>query len=240
MRTNAGLGWVGFCVGAALGLVGCSETAGDDDPIGPQAPPFPEGTGQPSPSAARYPAGPYGIRPGSVIANYQFVGFINAAEYKAGMQPIQLADFYNPTGTEVFPEGSLYGSGEPKPKALMIDVSSVWCPPCKYEAQNILPERYEKYRTRGGEFLLQLADGRNPGKPAVAQDLDRWTNTYDVQYPSAIDPSYKLGALFQSDAFPANIIVKTEDMSIVQIVSGAPEDDGDFWTTFEKVMNGEL
>lgn len=235
MRMDAVLVWMGLGVAATLGLVGC---AGEEDPI--PAPPFPDGTGQPAANAAQYPAGPYGISPGRVIANYQFVGYVNAAENNDTMQPIQLADFYNPSGEEVFPEGSLYGAGEPKPKVLLIDVSSVWCGPCKIEAESVLPRLYEKYRPLGGEFLVQLADGRNPGEPAVARDLYRWTTQYDVQYPSAIDPSYKLGALFQADAFPANMLVKTKDMTIVEVVAGVPEENSSFWRTFERIMNGEL
>ncbi len=235
MRMDAVLVWMGLGVVATLGLVGC---AGEEDPI--PAPPFPDGTGQPAANAAQYPAGPYGISPGRVIANYQFVGYANAAEHKDTMQPIQLADFYNPSGEEVFPEGSPYGAGEPKPKVLLIDVSSVWCGPCKIEAESVLPRLYEQYQPLGGEFLVQLADGRNPGEPAVPRDLYRWTTQYDVQYPSAIDPSYKLGALFQADAFPANMLVKTKDMTIVEVVSGVPAEDSRFWRTFERIMNGEI
>ncbi|KYF73492.1 thioredoxin family protein [Sorangium cellulosum] len=175
-----------------------------------------------------------------MIANYQFVGYANAYANNDTMQPIQLADFYNPTGTEVFPEGSQYGAGEPKPKVLLIDVSSVWCGPCKIEAESVLPGLYEKYQPLGGEFLMQLADGRNPGEPAVALDLRRWTTQYDVKYPSAIDPSYKLGALFQADAFPANMLVRTQDMTIIEVVSGVPAEDSNFWRTFEQIMNGEI
>lgn len=235
MRMDAVLGGMGLGLVAALGLVGC---AGEEDPI--PAPDFPEGTGQPAANAARYPAGPYGINPGRVIANYQFVGYADAHANNDTMQPIQLADFYNPTGTEVFPEGSQYGAGEPKPKVLLIDVSSVWCGPCKDEAESVLPRLYEKYQPQGGEFLVQLADGRNPGEPAVARDLHRWTTQYEVKYPSAIDPSYKLGALFQADAFPANMLVKTQDMTIVEVVAGVPVENSTFWRTFEKIMNGEI
>ncbi|WP_437632106.1 TlpA family protein disulfide reductase [Sorangium sp. So ce854] len=235
MRMDAVLGGMALGVVAAAGLVGC---AGEEDPI--PAPAFPEGTGQPAANAARYPAGPYGINPGRVIANYQFIGYANADENNDTMQPIQLADFYNPTGTEVFPEGSQYGAGEPKPKVLLIDVSSVWCGPCKIEAESVLPRLYDKYQPLGGEFLMQLADGRNPGEPAVPLDLRRWTTQYEVKYPSAIDPSYKLGALFQADAFPANMIVRTEDMTIIEVVSGVPAEDSNFWRTFERVMNGQL
>jgi hypothetical protein len=218
---------------AVMGLVGCGGSEEAEDPI--PAPPFPEGTGQPSATAALYPGGPYGIKTGSVIYNYQFVGFINAAEYREGMQQIQLADFYNPTGTEVFPADSRYGANAPKPKALLINVSSVWCGPCNYEAAEVLPGEYVKYKPLGGEFLLQLADGPDYNTPAEPSDLDRWTRRYAVDYPATIDPAYKLGKLFSADAFPANMIVRTKDMTIVEVIAGTPDDA--FWRKFEGILN---
>lgn len=238
MRNDVILRWMALGFVAVVGLVGCSKSADEGEDT--QAPPFPEGTGQPSSNADAYPAGPFGISKGSVIANFQFIGFANAAQVNDAMQEIHLSHFYNPTGTDVFPEGSPYGAGTPKPKALLIDVASVWCGPCNYEADAILPGLYAQYKPLGGEFLLQLADGPTPGTPAEPKHLFNWTSKYDVNYPAAIDPSYKLGALFEADAFPANMIIKTQDMTIVEVISGAPEEGGTFWKTYEKVLNGQL
>lgn len=239
MRIGAFLRILALGTSAAV-LFGCSES----DSGGKPAPQFQPNQGQPANGTLAYPAGPYGISKGSVIANYEFVGFMNAQAYVDSMQFIQLADFYNPTGTEVFPEGSLYGSGEPKPKALLINVSSVWCPPCNYEAEFVLPELYAKFQPMGGEFLLDLADGPTPGIAATPTQLYYWTKKYSVDYPAALDPSYRLSALFESDAFPANLIIKTQNMTIVEVISGAPEPGsptGDaFWATYESVILGEL
>jgi hypothetical protein len=217
-------------VAAGIGLAGCAV----EDPE--YAPSFPDQSGQPAADAADYPEGPYGISIGSTVTNYKFIGFVNAMLVNNAMQDIRLSDFYNPTGTDVFPEGSLYGANEPKPKALLIDVSSVWCGPCNYEADQVLPGLYEQYQPMGGEFLLQLADGPTPGKAAEPVHLSNWTNKYDVDYPATIDPTYKLGALFEADAFPANMIIRTKDMKIVEVISGAPEAGSSFWTTFEAVL----
>lgn len=215
----------------SVGLLGCAE----EDELAPE---FPEGSGQAAKDAAPYPAGPYGISVGSTIANYKFVGFVNAMTESGAMQAIQLSDFYNPTGTDVFADTVPMLAGQPKPKALLIDVSSVWCGPCNEEADTILPGKYAQYKPMGGEFLLQLADGPTPGEPAIPDDLYKWTLKYDVDYPAAIDPTYKLGALFDADAFPANLIIKTKDMSIVKVISGGPT--AAFWSTFEQVLDGSL
>jgi hypothetical protein len=218
---------------AALGLVGCAEE---------EIPLFPQGTGQAKSGSATvvYPDGPYGISKESRAENFEFVGFPNAMADTSGARIIQLSDFYNPTGADVFPEGSPYGAGEPKPRALLIVVSSVWCGPCQYEASEVLPGLYAKYRPIGGEFLLALADGPTPGVPAEMKHLYNWTQKYDVDYPAVIDPASKLGALFEADAFPANIIVRTTDMTIIDVISGAPPINSPFWATYAKVAKGLL
>src|SRR5688572_28859849 len=127
MRNVDLLSYVALSLIAIVGATGCSSEV---EPL--PAPSFPEGTGQAAHSGVAYPAGPFGISKGSIVANYQFVGFVDSTVDTSVTQLIQLADFYNPTGSDVYPEGSLYGAGTPKPKALLIDVSSSWCPPCQH------------------------------------------------------------------------------------------------------------
>lgn len=230
MRNVGLLGHLVVGLFAIVGAAGCSNEVEEPTP----APSFPEGTGQPANNAVTYPAGPYGINPGSIIANYEFVGFVNAQSDNSVTQLIQMADFYNPTGNDVYPEGSPYGAGKPKPKALLIDVASSWCFPCQEEASKVLPGKYEEYNPQGGQFLLQLADGPTPGKSATQKNLLSWTSKYDVNYPAAFDPQYKLSALFDADAFPANMIINTRTMEIVTVVAGAP--NAAFWTKYEKIL----
>jgi hypothetical protein len=237
MRNDQLLRCLALGLVASFGILGCSEEA-DITPV----PAFPKGTGQ-NPrgtEAIKYAPGPYGISKGSTVENLDFVGFPNAAADTSGMKIIQMSDFYNPTGEDVFADDSPYGAGTKKPKALLVVVSSVWCGPCNYEAAETLPALYAKYQPMGGEFFLALADGTTPGVPAEAKSLYFWTQKYDVDYPSAIDPSSKLASLFEADAFPANIIVRTKDMKIIDVTSGAPPVGSLFWKTFEKVMSGAL
>lgn len=224
---------------AVVALSGCGSTGtggGEDD----LAPAFPDGTGQAPQGAKVYPAGPYGVGIGSIIANYKFVGYANAMKVSDALQEIQLAEFYNPDGNGVYEAGSVMEVGAPKPKVILIDVASVWCGPCNYEADQVLPGLYTQYKPQGGEFLLQLADGPTPGKAATSKSLYNWTQKYDVDYPATIDPTYKLSALFDQDAFPTNMIVKTSTMEIVEVIAGAPEPGSSFWKTYEKVLAGQL
>lgn len=241
----------------ALGL-GCSGVeSGTGDTSGPtpnptsttptRAPAFPEGTGQAAKPELKYPAGPYGINVGSIAPNFEWLGFQNAAVKKDAMQTIRLGDFYNPhVGDATYVpvdaahddrlyQSELYGVGTPKPKVLLVDIGSVWCPPCNAEAKTELPSRYIKYKPLGGEFLLQLGDGATVGKPATQKDLYNWTTKYKVDFPATIDPDYKLGELFPANAWPANLMIDTRTMKIVRAVAGIP--DAAFWTKFESVIN---
>jgi hypothetical protein len=217
-----------------IALVGC----GTAEPEPELAPSFPEGTGQNPHTAKPYPAGPYGIGKGSIIADYKFVGYVNSVANNTALAEIQMADFYNPDGNGVYEEGSLFPVGTMKPKALMIPVASVWCGPCNYEADAVLPGLYAEYAPLGGQFLANIADGATPGKAATQKSLYNWANKYDVNYPITIDPTYKLGALFEADAFPANMIIDPRTMEIVEVISGVAEEGGPFWATYEKVLNG--
>lgn len=243
-----------FALLGALAMFGCSTTGtgggdGDDgDDGGDQngnggeetvAPEFPAGSGQAPQAQKAYPSGPFGIGIGSVIYNYKFIGFPNAMKDSTTLKEIQMADFYNPTGDGIYEEGT-ENAGAPKPKALLIDVASVWCGPCNNEAKNILPGLYTKYKPQGGEFLLQLADGPTGGVAATSKSLFNWTQKYDVDYPAAFDPTYKLGALFKSEAYPTNMIVDTRTMKIVTVLAGAPEPGDAFWLKYEKVLAGTL
>jgi len=225
-------------VGLSIGLVGCSSQGEDT-----LAPAFTE-KGQEKGVAAEYPAGPFGVKKGAIISNYKFIGFPDVLTVSDSLNQIDLADFYNPTGDGVYPEGSPYGAGQPKPKVLLIDVASVWCQPCNIEAGTVLPGQHAKVKPLGGEFLLQLADGPQGGISATSSDLSKWTKKYMINkmesYPATYDPEYKLGALFEADAFPANMIIDTRTMKICEVVAGAPDPaeptfGKPFWDKYEAV-----
>ena len=218
---------LGLC--AALGAGGCGDEL---------APPFPVGQGQTAVRGASYPPGPYGVTKGATITNYEFDGFTNPGVSKtaAAIEKVSLSNFYNPTGNEAFAEGSSYGAGNPKPKALIIDVSAVWCAPCQFESKSLLPNEYAKYHPLGTEFFLLLADGAQVGVPAVPNELVNWVTKFNLTFPAGIDPGRKLGSSFSADAFPVNMLVDTRTMTIVEVVAGVPEEGGPFFQSLEATL----
>ncbi len=228
----------------ALAALGCNQDPGAGNG---------QGLGEPAPCPAcaqdeAYPAGPYFVAQGSTIPPFFFQGYVDAQAPGAAMEKIKLADFYNPHAGDptyqpeaaalddrVFPEGSPYGAGTPKPTALLIDIASVWCGPCNEEAHNLLNGLYAKYHPCGGQFVFQLAEGSAPGVPADPTILHTWVTTYDVTYPATYDPTKQLLPLFNADSFPDSAIVDTRTMTIVDVIAGVP--DATFWGTYESLLD---
>ena len=204
---------------SAVLVAGCSSES---------APPFPEGQGQlkNDKQGASYPAGPYGVTKGAIIADFVFTGFPAPRETSDPAQAVEihLSDFYNPSGDDVYPEGSRYGAGEPKPKALLLDTSARWCSPCQEEAAHTLPDLYAQYHPLGVEFFLYLAESNEPSVPAKVSELKLWVNTYHQDFPGGIDPARNLASQFGSSAFPVNILIDTKTMSIVTVLNGKIKD----------------
>jgi hypothetical protein len=250
--------WVGLVAAMALGCgaVGCgsaseSESETGDGDNAQQAPPFPDGAGQGAWYVEPdYPYAPTGWSEGSILPNFKFLALPNYADdslingsERAGdiMYVISMADFYNPTGAEVYPEGSAFGAGNPRPKALMLDMSAVWCNPCKYQSSELMPGEYAAVRSQGGHFITVLTESYNPGDQSKISDLYNWANNFafngwDVDgfvYTLGMDPAAKVAPLFEP-AYPSNAIIRTRDMKIMHTIAGVT--DASFWSVFNQVL----
>jgi hypothetical protein len=209
--------------------VGCSSSPlapGSEDPGSASA----SNTGTPpasSPSApslssdwVAYPAGPYGTTRGATIQNLEFLGWMHpdeAAYDTTAFQKVRLSDFYDPDGhTDV--------------KLLAVNASAVWCSVCRSEYVDMNTNgTYATFRAQGVEFLGTLFEDANyfPAQPA---DLGRWGSVanHAVKFPLVLDPSFKMGAYFDSDATPLNMVIDVRTMTIVLVTMGY---SADYWTT---------
>lgn len=178
-----------------------------------------------------YPAGPYGTAKGATIANLSFVGWhdpIAAGYTRENFETVQLSDFYNPEG-----------SAE-KPRVLVVNASAVWCSVCRAEYTHLARDQvYVTYRPKGIEILGVLFED-NDGYPARPQDLELWggENGFMVPFPLVLDPGFKSGIYFESDATPLNMIIDTSNMKILDITMGfdarTPQD---YWASIEKWLS---
>lgn len=216
---------------ASLGLMACTSSSGE--PVKP----LPEGQGGGGGGTTLdYPDGPYGTVAGAIIPNYVFPGYARPAEGFGEEKRVDLtiSDFYNPTGEGVFEQDSPYGEGSAKPKALMLNVSALWCGPCKEEAKEVLPEEYSKHSPNGLEILVVIVDGAEQGVVASFDDLELWIDAFSVNYPAATDPKVQMGAVFDANSFPGNMIIDTTTMRIVEVIAGKPGDS--FWLKIDDLL----
>ena len=169
-------------------------------------------SGGPTATWASYPAGPYGTKKGATMANLSFLGWKHPDS--AGYDPskfetVRLSDFYDPDGH----------SGV---KLLAINASAVWCSVCRAEYQDMHSTQvYSKVREQGVEILGTLFQD-NAYYPAQPQDLVNWgaTDSHAVTFPLVLDPGFKMGAYFDSDATPLNLLVDVRTMTIVSLTMG--------------------
>jgi hypothetical protein len=222
---------------SGVGTLGCGVEYEEEDDV--PAPEFAPESGQIAiPGGLEYAPGPYGFVKGRVIPNFTFIGYPNFMA-GSGLTYVSLAEFYNPSGEEVFPEGSPYGAGTPKPRALLMIMSAAWCGPCKQEAAGPLKSHYPLYRPYG-HFLGLLVEAVD-GSPANYGTATAWADQFDIDYTLTIDPTRQALSIYEP-AFPGNMIVRTSDMKIIHLMAGAPAPgspaETQFWNLFESVMNG--
>lgn len=158
--------------------------------------------------AGAYPPCPYGTTTGAVAADATFSGFPSFDAAGAGVQPISLHDFYDPTGQKPV-------------KLLFVNAGAVWCGPCKEEAKE-LPAVYEKLKDRVA-FLTVVFEGQ-AGVPATERDLKAWVTSFKTPFWGVLDPGRAILAYFDKSTPPYSMVIDTTTMTIVAQTVGAPDD----------------
>jgi len=162
-------------------------------------------------AVAAYPPGPYGRGLGAVIENLTFLGWHDpvAAGYDpALLEAVSLSDFYDPNGQRT--------------KIIVLNASAVWCSVCRTEMHDIQREgTYQSYLARGAQLVGTLFED-DLGGPATPNDLKLWgsASVRTIEFPLLVDPGFKTGVYFTSDATPLNLIIDATTMRIVNVMMG--------------------
>jgi hypothetical protein len=172
-----------------------------------------------------YPAGPYGTTVGSVLENFAFLGWRDpvAAGYDpAKLETVRLSDFYDPDGTKGI-------------KLLWINASAVWCSVCKAEMRDIKQTGVNAAFGAKGVQLIGTLFEDNEAAPARPADLRVWGALPDhaIDFPLLLDPGFKLGAFFTSDATPLNLLVDASSMRVLNATMGYSPD---YWQKVDRLL----
>jgi hypothetical protein len=203
-----------------LGLVACasSKTSGPEQDKGLEG----DGVGaadtapDTNPDGVPYPTDNIGTverkgvgtdaKPGNRIANFKFLGYPNA-DTAGGLQPISLAQFFDPTGTRY--------------RVIHIQASGVWCSACQMETKVVVPMKAD-LEAKKAVWLVSLAEGRTPGEPSKQADLDKWIASFKSPYTHWLDPGNKnLGPFYDRTALPWNANIDARTMEILRAGTGA-------------------
>lgn len=162
--------------------------------------------------AIEYPAGPYGTDQGSIVENYELLGWKAPASvgYDTNqMDTVRFSDFYDPDGSKGL-------------KAIFLNSSAVWCSVCKAEYAWMKNDgTWGKYNPQGVIFISSLfEDASNPPKPATPLNLMNWGTQYGVEFPMMLDPGFKFGRFFTADATPMNLVIDPRTMRIEAKILG--------------------
>jgi hypothetical protein len=180
----------------------------------------------PSTDWVEYPAGPYGTVRGATIANLEFLGWQHpdVAGYDVShFDTVRLSDFYNPDGRSDL-------------KLLVVNAAAVWCSVCRSEYADMNTNAtYTTFRAKGVQILGTLFqdDSYFPAQPS---DLKRWgaSADFNVTFPFVLDPGFKMGAYFSSDATPLNMLVDVRTMTIVSVTMGYTTT---YWADVQKQLD---
>lgn len=193
---------------------------GEDDPSSSagSAPVAPPGTGTSSYQKREYPPGPYGTGLGATLQDLAFLGWrdpVAAAYDTSKLEEVRLSDYYDPD--------NLRGI-----KVLWINASAVWCTVCRSEMKDIKNNQVRaRFEPKGVQLIGTLFEDNRTG-PAKPLDLQNWGRVpeHSIDFPLLLDPSFKLGAFFTSDATPLNMLVDARTMKVVSLTMGY---SADYW-----------
>jgi hypothetical protein len=167
----------------------------------------PDGVPYPSSSGGR--SARSGSTSGSVIQNFTFQGYPNADKSK-GLQPISLADYYDPCGKHI--------------KMLHLTVAGAWCVPCAEETDALVAAKAQLASERVA-VIQALGDGPIQGVAATSADLDNWIAKHGSNFTEMLDPNLaNLGAFFNAATVPWNCDIDPRTMEIIRETTGWPGD----------------
>ena len=147
--------------------------------------------------------------PGSVIADFKFLGYPNADSSK-GLRTIALSDYYDPTAS--------------KAKVLHIIAAAEWCNPCVQETSALLTDLASPstdFEAQGVVYLQALIEGNTPNIGATQTDLNNWIGQEHPTFTEVLDPEAEnLGVFFRAAAVPFNADIDVRSMEILQAGTG--------------------
>jgi hypothetical protein len=172
-------------------------------------------------AAPDYPREGLGSETGSVVANACFVGYRAPDRVRptaAHRETLAFSDYYDPAGTKGV-------------SLLLINTSAIWCMACVDEHRT-LPEHQSELGPQGLVILSTLFQDAKR-EPATLEDVERWIDNFDTNFPMVADPDIQLERYASSDLAPLNMVVDPRSMKILRKYVG---NQGTLWPYIESEL----
>ena len=118
-------------------------------------------------------------------------------------------------------------------KVILLDISAMWCPPCRQEADESMA-LYNANKERGFVILTVLMDDEQQQQPDQ-QDCRRWANAFRLTYPVLADTSRSVWRAYdESGGVPLNLVI---DREMVIRYKRAGYAQGEIETTVERILS---
>lgn len=173
-------------------------------------PPTPAPTPDAGSKSCVYPAGPYGVTKGSVVAPT-----LSWQVYPAGSTPpvtVSASDYFDCDGKKGI-------------NALDISQAATWCGACQQEATALDKNLAGTWRTLGVHVLtLMIEDGQQ--NPATVSTAKQWIQSLGLkQTDVGADPKFTFQPRASVVSLPMNIVVDPRTMTITAILNGYSPSD---------------
>lgn len=141
-----------------------------------------------------YPAAPYGVTAESVIENHTFTGVDG--------QPVTFQDIY----------------ADGANRLLLISTAAGWCTAC-IEEQPKLQDLHETFAEQGLVVVLSYFEDADYNR-ATPEQAAAWKERHNLELLVVSDPDLQLGAYYDVNLTPMNMIVDIPSMEIVWLTTG--------------------
>ena len=168
-----------FTLGAVVACASSDDTNNSDAGFGPR-----EG----------YPAGPYGVTEGTIIAPLEFVDSDDS--------PFSLGDIYADGANQL----------------LLVATSAGWCSSC-VEEQAELQGLHESYGPEGLHVMVSLFEDA-AFEPADSDFAAQWKKQHKLSFTVVADPEFVFGDYYDSDLTPMTMLVDVSSMEIIKLSTG--------------------
>jgi hypothetical protein len=124
-----------------------------------------------------------------------------------------------------------YPAGTKGVSLLLINTSAIWCMACVDEHRT-LPEHQSELGPQGLVILSTLFQDAKR-EPATLEDVERWIDNFDTNFPMVADPDIQLERYASSDLAPLNMVVDPRSMRILRKYVG---NQGTLWPYIESEL----